>query len=682
MFSSLRNKILIPTLLLLLVGMGSISAISYWQGSSILKQAIYDDASGSSSGVERVVNVLIENAEDDLAVLAGRSQIIGSLTPGVATEALHTETTAILKNLSDLQRYYSALAVLSPQGEVVVSSAPVSKGTSFSGQPFFNRVRSEGKPAFSVAYVSPISKTPTVTVAVPVYGPNRSFLGVLCADFDLKMLSEGLVKNIRLGQRGYAFILEKGSGNIICHADPSKIMDTSLSQQEAIRTLASKSDSSSIQVTQNGKEIYYDYEPVERINWVVVVTAEVDDFLGNVYYMRDVSIGLAAAIIVIVGLVIFMLVRNIVGALGQGVTFADAVAHGDLKRTLDVYRKDELGLLSDSLRTMVGNLQKMIATSEEKTAEATAQSAKAQAAMAEAETARIAADNAKREGLHQAGEHLGVIVDQATRASDLLLRNVHDAASGTDQQRHRTTEIATAMEEMNATVYEVARNAGSAAESADEARKNATEGEHVVADVVSAIAEVDAKTTDLKTRLNHLGEQAQGIGRIMNVITDIADQTNLLALNAAIEAARAGEAGRGFAVVADEVRKLAEKTMTATKEVGDAVKAIQSGTQVNIRGMEDASVSVGRSTSMAKEAGQSLQAILHIAEATADKVRSIATASEQQSAASEEINRGTEEINRVADETAVLMRESTEVVEELMELIRQIHTIVEEFKAA
>ncbi len=151
------------------------------------------------------------------------------------------------------------------------------------------------------------------------------------------------------------------------------------------------------------------------------------------------------------------------------------------------------------------------------------------------------------------------------------------------------TETATAMEEMNATVLEVAHNASNAAESAARARENAQVGAEGVRQAVTSIDAIKDQILDLNESMGELGSQAEGIGQIMNVVTDIADQTNLLALNAAIEAARAGEAGRGFAVVADEVRKLAEKTMQATKEVGDAVSTIQSQARSNITAVENPS---------------------------------------------------------------------------------------------
>ena len=271
-------------------------------------------------------------------------------------------------------------------------------------------------------------------------------------------------------------------------------------------------------------------------------------------------------------------------------------------------------------------------------------------------------------------------MDELNASAQTLETRLETAAGGADVQRQRAAETATAMEEMKATVMEVARNAAEAARSSEATRVEAVQGAEVVSSVVSSIARVNELAGEMGESLHKLGERADGIGRIMAVISDIADQTNLLALNAAIEAARAGDAGRGFAVVADEVRKLAEKTMVATKEVGDAVGAIQSGTRDSIAGMTGAREAVLKSNELAAQAGEALERIVGLVAGCTDQVRAIAAASEEQSAASEEINRGTEEINRIAAETADTTRKSAETLTVLAEQSRRLAEMVEQFK--
>jgi len=176
--------------------------------------------------------------------------------------------------------------------------------------------------------------------------------------------------------------------------------------------------------------------------------------------------------------------------------------------------------------------------------------------------------------------------------------------------------------------------------------------------------------------MGRLGKQAEDIGQILEVISDIADQTNLLALNAAIEAARAGDAGRGFAVVADEVRKLAEKTMSATSEVGGHIRSIQESARGNIKNTETTTEAIQASTGLASKSGEALREIVGMVDETADQVRGIATASEEQSAASEEISRTTEQINRIAGETSEAMIQSGQAVSDLARLAQELRTII------
>jgi len=375
-----------------------------------------------------------------------------------------------------------------------------------------------------------------------------------------------------------------------------------------------------------------------------------------------------------------LVTRNITVPIRKLMEFTACLTSGECPEELNFKRRDEIGSLAASFDNMNRTLQHNIEEIAAKSREAEEKADAAENAMREAEAAKEEALTAKRDGMLQAAGQLEDIVSQIASASEELNAQIQESRQGSEIQRERTAEAATAMEEMNATVLEVASNASNAAENADAARSRAEEGGDVVTKVVESIAMLNKETEQLHREMSDLGKQADAIGQIMTVISDIADQTNLLALNAAIEAARAGEAGRGFAVVADEVRKLAEKTMTATQEVGSAIASIQDSTKKSIRSMDQTATMVNNSTELTGKAGQSLTSIIEIIENTADQVRAIATAAEEQSATSEQINRGTEEINRISADTAEAMSQSALAMEDIARLSDKLRMLIDDMK--
>ena len=374
---------------------------------------------------------------------------------------------------------------------------------------------------------------------------------------------------------------------------------------------------------------------------------------------------------------------NVSGQLGEDPGYlamvAGKIAGGDLDVAFRPQTK--VGGVYHVLQGMVKTMKGKIAEADAKSAEAAEQARLAGTATDEANLAKAAAERAKAEGMMAAAMQLEKVVEVVSSASEELSAQIEQSNRGAEVQSSRVAETATAMEEMNSTVLEVARNASQAAESTDAARRKAAEGSQVVSKVVDGIGEMQRVSQTLKTDMETLGKQAEGIGQIMNVISDIADQTNLLALNAAIEAARAGDAGRGFAVVADEVRKLAEKTMVATREVGEAISGIQQGTRKNLENVEHSARAVDSATVLAQKSGEALNEIVNMVDDATDQVRSIATASEEQSATSEEINRSIEDINRISSETSDAMRQSAQAVGELASQAQSLRTLIEKMKS-
>lgn len=374
--------------------------------------------------------------------------------------------------------------------------------------------------------------------------------------------------------------------------------------------------------------------------------------------------GLIVAVL-IGGLLSWTLARLITGPLRKSVDFAGMVAAGNLDRTLDICQKDEVGRLADALNSMVGTLSQRIRDAAAATEEAQRRQAEATRAMSEAEKARKEAEQAKRQGMLDAAARLESVVAGVSKASEELANQVRQASLGAQEQAARISETATAMEEMNSTVLEVARNAGTTAEASNQARDKAAAGSSEVQKVVAGMATINSGAEELRAEMEDLSRKAESIGAILNVISDIADQTNLLALNAAIEAARAGEAGRGFAVVADEVRKLAEKTMASTHDVSNAIKAIQESTAKSTVSVDNAVAQIEEATQFANESGRALEEIVATAETTADQVNAIATASEEQSAASEEINRSILRCNDMSSLISNTMGEAARAVSDM-----------------
>ncbi|WP_432735893.1 methyl-accepting chemotaxis protein [Maridesulfovibrio sp. FT414] len=372
---------------------------------------------------------------------------------------------------------------------------------------------------------------------------------------------------------------------------------------------------------------------------------------------------------------------NITVPLRKVVDCAEQLAAGDYPQAMRMARRDEVGVLADSFDEMNATLKRNMLEIEAKSREAQEKADAAEKAMLEAEKARSAAERAKKEGMNQAAGQLEQIVSRIASASDELNGQIQESRRGCDAQRNRTSEAATAMEEMNATVLEVAGNASHAAENAKKASEQAHDGGELVETVVSSIEALNKESKELYSEMGELGQKAESIGQVMGVISDIADQTNLLALNAAIEAARAGDAGRGFAVVADEVRKLAEKTMAATDEVGNAIRSIQGSARKSVQSVEKTSDMVGKSTELSRQAGQFLIKIQEYVGETADQVRAIATAAEQQSASSEEINRTTDEINTIASDIAEAMAQSAHAMDDMAQLSEQLRRLIDELKS-
>ncbi|MTJ92334.1 MAG: HAMP domain-containing protein [Desulfovibrio sp.] len=529
--------------------------------------------------------------------------------------------------------------------------------------------------------VSMVTKKMGTIITSPIKEGDVVIGGLLLL-VDMEKLAESTTDRIHFAKTGHAFVYD-AEGKLLIYKDTAYVGKNESDLLWVRKILIEKNGR--LPYTWENKDYIAYYNEVPASGWIVVLTGENDDLVSGITVMTRNLMILGFCIALLTGLIIFFVARNFAKTLHDIGNIAEYVAEGNMELSSEMHKtfeekctkRDEIGVLSRGLRTMLNNLVHMVGEAREKTDEAQTAMQQATAAMQKAEEATKRAEMARREGLHDAANQLEGIVNGVASASEQLSAQIEQSDNGAEQAARRMTETATAMEEMNATVLEVARNAGDAAKATQDMHSKAREGANIVNDVVKGMDSLHAVSSCLKTEMEDLEHQAESIGQVMGVISDIADQTNLLALNAAIEAARAGEAGRGFAVVADEVRKLAEKTQQATTEVGRAVEHIQRATRQSMINVENAVDAITNNNDHARQSGEALHEILTVAESAADKVRAIATAAEQQSASSEEINQSIEGVSFISSELSTAMNEASAAVGSLAKQAAELRSLID-----
>lgn len=291
-----------------------------------------------------------------------------------------------------------------------------------------------------------------------------------------------------------------------------------------------------------------------------------------------------------------------------------------------------------------------------------------------------AAFNKMMEKFHAIITEIHASADQLASSSEELSASAVEIAEGTKQQAGKATQVSTSAQEMSTTVIEVARNVQGAADAAKDASGVAVDGGGVVAKTIESMNVISMNARESSQIIYSLGGRSREIGNIINVINDIADQTNLLALNAAIEAARAGEQGRGFAVVADEVRKLAEKTMNATKEIGAMIKVMQDEMTKAVASVEKEVAAVSQGVQYAEDAGAALRKIVEKVDVVTSMNHQITTAMEEQSAVTEQISGDIADVATVVNQTTTSAHQIARASTEIAELAARLKTTVEVFK--
>lgn len=368
----------------------------------------------------------------------------------------------------------------------------------------------------------------------------------------------------------------------------------------------------------------------------MVGQGEAEAELAEVTYKNILLAAILVAVFFVATVILFS--RWITRPLRELTNAADTVAReGDLTKTVPIKSKDEIGQLAEAFNQMIYNLGSLV------------------------------------KHIQDGGMQIGSSSREILVASE-------EQASGSTEQASAVNEISVTMGELAATSKQIADNASSVTDMAEQTLSSAQAGKETVNDSVEGMEEIREATEQIAGRILELGQKSQDIGRIIEMISSIADRTDLLALNAAIEAAKAGEAGRGFTVLAGEIRILAENVVDSTRQITELITQIQSSTNASVMAMEEGTKKVERGVELANKTGESLDEILDMIERTTSSSRQITMSTQQQQSASDQAVAAMNEIAEVTRQSETTAKRTATVAKELAGLSGDLEKAVEQFK--
>nr|WP_323115082.1 methyl-accepting chemotaxis protein McpA [Pseudomonas guariconensis] len=504
-------------------------------------------------------------------------------------------------------------------------------------RPWYNAATSAGHTVVTAPYQGAVGGL-MVTIASPVKSrADGTLVGVVGGDLTLDTLVK-IINSVDFGGIGHAFLADR-SGQVIVSPDKDQLMKN---LKDIYPNAGLKVEPGMQDVTLNGQDRIISFAPVEGLpsaQWYIGLSIDKDKAYAPLSQFRTSAIIAmliaVAAIAGLLGLLIPVLMRPLT-TMGRAMRDI-AEGEGDLTRRLAVQHKDEFGELATSFNRFVERIHASISE-----------------------------------------------VSSATRLVHDLSEKVVNASNasiiGSEEQSMRTNSVAAAINQLGAATQEIARNAADASQHASSASDQANDGRQVVDDAINAMTALSQKISESCEQIETLNASTDEIGKILDVIKGISQQTNLLALNAAIEAARAGEAGRGFAVVADEVRNLAHRTQESAEEIHRMITSLQVGSREAVHTMNESQVSSEQTVQVANQAGARLASVTQRIGEIDGMNQSVATATEEQSAVVESLNLDITQINSLNQQGVKNLNETLRHCDALSQQAGRLKQLVGSFR--
>ncbi|WP_064602387.1 methyl-accepting chemotaxis protein [Photobacterium sp. J15] len=506
-------------------------------------------------------------------------------------------------------------------------------------RPWYKLAVSVGEQMISPVYIGSSTKALTISISEPVY-QNNKLVGVLAADVLIDQLINDVI-NLNVGINAQAMLFSR-NGSVLAHTDKSLILEpfNRISPKLTLQRILQASAEHSMEIISvNSKDKVFYFSEIPGTDWILAFEADKETELSSYNELFRKLILIAIAITLVMIALVASLVNYLFRDLGR---VSDALAEiatgeGDLTQRLEPRSDDEVGQLAHNFNRFVGNMHGMVS-------------------------------------------RLSEVSRALSQQSDRTAQQAEERNTRIQHQQDEINMVATAINEMAAATQEIAGNADNTAKTSGETVTVSEHGAEQVNQSQQSITNLAGEVETATDVIEELNTHAQSINTILSTIQGIAEQTNLLALNAAIEAARAGEQGRGFAVVADEVRVLSQRTHASTQEIQQMIETLQQTTGHAVGIMEDSRRLAETSVDDANAAAASLSQINSAVTNISDMANQIATAAEEQSSVTSEITRNTEGIRNVSDELASEAQDAAQQAAELSQLSHELQQEISRFK--
>lgn len=495
-------------------------------------------------------------------------------------------------------------------------------------------VASPGKTIITEPYEDLATGAILVTVAQEI----KDGSGVIGLDINLESLKE-ITSSVKIGENGYAFILTAQKKYLV---DPTQETGSE-PQGETYSKLIYEKESGVLSDAFEGNKYETTFVTNELTGWKiagVMEQNEIDEATQGILFTTL----LVVVIFILIGLVAAVLiVRSITKPLNLLVRVTEKVSNGDLTQSITVKNNDEVGQLGNSFNKMLVSLKELLTHVGEKS-----------------------------QLLAASSEELTASSEQNSQATEQVADAIQEVAAGTDHQTEMVKETTEVIKEMSTGINQIKLNAQNVSITSGEALNIVSTGEQSIQHLVLQMSKINDSVTDLGTVITSLGQRSEEINQIVNVISEIAGQTNLLALNAAIEAARAGEHGKGFAVVADEVRKLAEQSSKSTESIRELISSIQSDTKQAVESMNKGTQETEKGISVVNEAGNSFKEIQKFVDIVTSQIQEVSASIEQLAQGSQQVVEAVSEIEEIAKKTTGQGQEVSAATEEQLASMQEI----------